>query len=435
MTFSRCKTHRVSLWVILLYALCPRPLLAAELEIDRAHIGLEIAEIKIEGNEKTQEKWVLKWANIHPGQRLSLQMMENALRELRDTTLFKQIDFATAIRADGDLLLTITLQEKYYTLLLPRLSRNSDGNIKAGIQLRLDNLQGADRSLRVVVQHEDVSGSDDNTMQAGFRYDWPLFDQPYDLSWQGATSEENLEVDGFQNIVYTDFFLFSATRDWRIEGFKIPWELGAALVFENRDLDRPYPDFIQEGEAGKYNRIRLSIIYDDVHWERYRRYGSFYAATIEQGTELLGSDYDSTISRLETLGFRLLNQYDNLNYRVAFDVANNSPFDVPRFGIGGSSSIRGLEDFDGEGDARFLTNIEYVHGLRSYPLLRFSAFVDLGNVYEDIESFDLTDLQYTVGVGMRWKIESFVDTDLIIDYGYDVENSEGRFYGGTSLLF
>jgi hypothetical protein len=40
-----------------------------------------------------------------------------------------------------------------------------------------------------------------------------------------------------------------------------------------------------------------------------------------------------------------------------------------------------------------------------------------------------------VGTGFRWKIESFVKTDLYLDYGYDPEEQEGRFYGGTSLNF
>jgi len=408
--------------------------LAAEIDIDSTHFGLTITQIEIVGNEKTQRKWVLKWANIQPGQPLGREELERARQEILDTTLFKQVVFTTELREDGSLLLTITLVEKYYTLLLPRLSRNADGDIKTGIQLRFDNMQGADRSLRFLLQHEEESNGDD-TESVLFQYDWPLYNHPYELRWQAGSAIENTVVDGFENIVYTDLYLISAKRDWKLGAFDIPWELEASLVYEDRTLDRPFPPSLQQGEAGKYNRLRLRLIYDDVHWERYRRFGSLYSVAVEQGFEGLGSDYDSTISRFELLGFRPLNLHDNINYRILIDVANNSPFNIPRYGIGGSSTLRGLEGFGGAGDTRILSNLEYIRGLRSYPLLRYGLFVDVGNVYEDLDDVDLTDLQYTIGASIRWKLESFVETDLFIDYGYDVEGGSGKFYGGTSLLF
>ena len=72
---------------------------------------------------------------------------------------------------------------------------------------------------------------------------------------------------------------------------------------------------------------------------------------------------------------------------------------------------------------------------RAHPNLRHSLFVDFGNVYEDLNAIDLGDLNYTVGTGFRSKIETFVKTDLFLDYGYDIERSEGKLYGGTSLAF
>ena len=69
------------------------------------------------------------------------------------------------------------------------------------------------------------------------------------------------------------------------------------------------------------------------------------------------------------------------------------------------------------------------------PAVAHSLFVDLGNVYDDLEDVNFGDIHYTVGTGIRWKVESFVKTDLFLDYGYDIETGEGKFYGGTSLNF
>ena len=62
-------------------------------------------------------------------------------------------------------------------------------------------------------------------------------------------------------------------------------------------------------------------------------------------------------------------------------------------------------------------------------------FVDFGNVYEKLEDIDVTDVHYTLGTGVRWKVESFVKTELFLDYGYNPEEQDGKLYGGTSLNF
>lgn len=149
----------------------------------------------------------------------------------------------------------------------------------------------------------------------------------------------------------------------------------------------------------------------------------------------MGSDYDSTIVEFEAIGFKRLNRYDNFNYRFLFEVSNNSPFDYPNYSIGGGSSIRGREDVDERGDARWFSNLEYVFSYKKKPAFAHTLFVDVGNVYDDLDDVDFTDFHYTVGTGLRWKLESFVKTDLFLDYGYDPEEQEGQLYGGTSLNF
>ena len=97
--------------------------------------------------------------------------------------------------------------------------------------------------------------------------------------------------------------------------------------------------------------------------------------------------------------------------------------------------MRGLEDFDERGDALVFGNLEYIFAYRRYPGVRHTLFLDFGNVYDDFNEIDPGDLHYTIGTGFRWKIESFVRTDLFFDYGYDLEEEAGKLYGGTSLNF
>ena len=85
--------------------------------------------------------------------------------------------------------------------------------------------------------------------------------------------------------------------------------------------------------------------------------------------------------------------------------------------------------------ARWFSNLEYVFSYKKMPAFAHTLFVDVGNVYYDLEDVDFTDFHYTVGTGLRWKLESFVKTELFLDYGYNPETQEGKLYGGTSLNF
>ena len=397
-------------------------------------IGRPIDQFRISGNVKTQRKYILQRSELNLGQTLTIPVLNNALQELRDTDLFKTIRFQTESLENGELTLHILVEEKRYWLLLPRLSRNSDGDIRSGLRLTMHNLQGADRTLDILAQQEQESDGDD-AQEIRIRYKIPLYSKPYDLAWQANHIVKNTREDDFVNVETINFFAFGVSRDWNTPLFTTPLTVRTTLAFERRALDEPYPESIDAREAGMFNRLRLGLVFDDVHLERYRRFGTYYGVTIDQGLDLLGSDYNSTIVEFQALGFNRLNQYDNFNYRFIFGVSNDSPFEYSNYGIGGGSSIRGLEDFDERGDARWFSNLEYVFSYRKMPAFAHTLFVDVGNVYYDLESVDFTDFHYTVGTGLRWKLESFVKTELFLDYGYNPETQEGKLYGGTSLNF
>ena len=424
----------VLLWTALCCFSPPLHADASLAEISPDSIGLPIDQIRISGNEKTQEKYILKWIGIRRGQLINISELNTAYQELLDTGLFKHINFQTERLENGELSLHIRLEEKNYWLLLPRINRNTEGDVKAGFRLRMYNLQGADQTLELLAQQEEESNGDE-AEQFRFRYLLPLFAKPYELSWRLDREIENTEVDDFANVEITEQISMQVSRDWHLDSIKVPLTVETAITLEQRQLDEPYPEDLEAREAGNFNRLSLGLVFDDVHYERYRRFGSFYSAAIEHGFDWLGSDYESSIFKFEAIGLKPLNRYDNFNYRLVFEVSNDSPFGYLNYDIGGGSSIRGLENVDERGDARIFANLEYIFAYQKHPGLRHSLFLDIGNVYPALDEIDLSDQLYTIGTGFRWKIESFVKTDLFLDYGYDVEEQSGKFYGGTSLTF
>lgn len=408
---------------------------AAELdEIDPATLGTPIDRFVITGNERTQERFLKKWTGLGPGKILTLESLEAAEQELLDRALFRDIRFSSERMEPGETELRLAIRERRYTLLLPRASRNNAGDIRAGVRLRLNNLQGADRTLEALLQRENQADGDDAD-EFRIKYAMEFFDRPYDLELEFERIEENTEIDDFANVHFTDKVSVGVARDWYISGWRTPLAVSTAVTFENFDIAEAYPPTIDGPEPGHFNRLAISFRFDRVHRDRYRRFGSFYSLTLERGFDWLESDFTSNLVTFEVRGFRPINAYDNIEYRLIFAASNDSPFGRLRFGLGGAESLRGLENFEDVGDARIFTNIEYIFAYRNRPQLRHTLFVDVGNVWEDLESIKLSDWEYTVGTGFRWKIDAFVKTDLFLDYGYDVENSEGRLYGGTSLNF
>jgi len=163
MRVKTCYRHHglLWLWLWLCFAIVPGPAEASFAGISAEVIGLPIDQFRVSGNIKTQEKYILKWSELSIGQKLTLPAINKALQELRDTDLFRTIQFQAERHENGELTLHIIVEERRYWLLLPRVSRNSEGDIKTGFRLRMYNLQGADRTLDLLAQQEQEVDGDE----------------------------------------------------------------------------------------------------------------------------------------------------------------------------------------------------------------------------------------------------------------------------------
>jgi len=397
------------------------------------HYDRAIAEIRVYGNEKTQSQFILKWSNLRPGELVTPEKLKLARQNIMDTSLFKEVTMETKA-VDDQVQVAINLEEKRYTLLLPRLGRNSNGDVKAGLKLKMHNIAGANQTLNMLVEQTDLSNGDDNER---YRIDYklPQYSKPYYYRWKVGQSIKNTEEDGFFNTEYSDSLSFAVARDLHTSLFDLPVTLSTKIALQKIDLDQPYPVAFNEIEAGNFNRLGIEFEYDNVHQERYRRYGRYFSLSYEQGFGELESDYISRIVEFESNIFRPINSLDNINSRFFIGLAQNSPFNSPHYDLGGADNVRGLERDGFSGSALVFANIEYIKGYADSPSYRNSFFFDIGNVYDDASSIDLGDVYHAVGVGFRWKLTSFIKTDLFVDVAYQPDTEETRVYGGTSLSF
>ena len=260
----------------LLYAPCLQAQLAG---ISPQVVGLPISQILVTGNAKTQERWVLEWADIHPGDILTVQKLRHAHQELLDTDLFKSVNLQAERYENGELAVRIIIEERHYWLLLPRLSRNADGDVKLGMRLRVYNMSGADRTLDLLAQQEHQNDGD-NSDELRLSYKVPLYDSPYDLAWGLRHEIEHNEEEGFANIETVNQATMAISRDLDIERLSYPLTITGGVSFLDRKLKEPYPDSIIAREAGNFNQLTLALSLDDLHQERYRRFGSYYSIAL-----------------------------------------------------------------------------------------------------------------------------------------------------------
>ena len=397
--------------------------------------GRPISEIEVLGNKKTQARFVVLWSRLEIGQTLDQEMLDQARQLIFNKELFKEVSLYTEA-IDDKVKVIIILVEKRYTLILPRLSRNSDGDLKAGLQLSMDNLNGSDQSLRARIEKGEASTGEDSYRYL-VAYRIPQYSRPYEY-YIGFGQEVGYTEDadtGFTNKVYSDTISFSVSRKWYVSNLPRPLQLFTGLTYQRLSLREPYPEELDETEPGYYNRINLNLEYDAINYETYRRTGHRYFFTYRQGLEVLNSDFDSSHFDMDARFYHPINELDNFNYRLFMGLSRHTAFNGEQYSIGSSRTLRGIDRGSFSGDALLFGNFEYIKGFRKHRKFRTSAFIDIGNVYEDINSIDITDLRVGVGLGLRWKAVSFVRTDLVVDVGYDIDTGNVKVYAGTRLNF
>ena len=404
-------------------------------EANESLFGRPVSEIEVLGNKKTQSRFVILWSKIEINQPLNQVMLDRARQAILNKELFKAVT-VNAVASGDKVKVIISLKEKRYTLLLPRFRRNSDGDIKYGLRLSMDNLNGGDQTLRVLVERGEASTGEESSRYR-IQYRIPQYSRPYEyfIAFGQEIAYTEDAATGFTNEVYNDFISFSVSRDWYVSNLRKPLKLFTGFTYQMVKFREPYPEELDQTEPGNYNRINLNLEYDVINYETYRRTGHRYFFTYQQGLEVLNSDFDTSLFEMDARFYHPINDLDNFNYRLFVGLSHHTAFNNENYSIGSARTLRGIDRDSFSGDALLFGNFEYIKGFKKFRRFRTSAFIDIGNVYEDIKSIDLTDLRVGVGLGLRWKAVSFVRTDIVVDVGYDIDTGNTKFYAGTRLNF
>ena len=228
-------------------------------------------------------------------------------------------------------------------------------------------------------------------------------------------------------------FTFLAGRDWQTEYVSQPIKVFVKFNLQQKTLSQPTNQ--TDLEPGYFNTLGFRLEYDDIHYEKYRRYGKFYAVEINRGMKYLQTDFEVSYLWLEAQHYHRINALDNFNSRFIIAAASGDIFNQHHYFIGGNNTLRGIQADAFSGNNLWQANLEYVQGFNSHPSFRLALFSDIGNVFERHTKVNDRNWKMTYGLGLRWKIQSFVKTDLVVDYARDPESGFTKIYASTSLFF
>lgn len=417
------------------------------LKVSLAHAVL-ISEIQFEGNEVTQDKVLRQELLVKEGEEANTKLIEDSRQAIMNLGLFKTVTSHLEPGDSGSLLI-FTLEERYFFLPIPLIgARAKNGNVAEGlgsvnygVELRFDNVMGLNQRLRLKYEKEDFEDAASTTSkETSLKYDIPrLADTPYLLNIQlKQVQREIIELDvdvdvitgSYNRDATTGSFYLSRWLD--VESIGRGWTAGAGLSATTVEHTEKTGTAISYGD-GQTIALNLGLSYVDIEEHPYHRQGETYGYSLSVGSTQLGSDSGFTHHGLFYRSYHPVQFADsNINTQIKLDIANGAG---TTYSVGNAALLRGYDNDYAVGNAMLVMNLEYHQHLSGYRQLRGVVFADVGNAWASMKDMDLGHMATGVGVGLRWRVQSFVDVTLRTDYARSLETGESKWILNSSASF
>ncbi|MBE0511354.1 MAG: BamA/TamA family outer membrane protein [Chromatiales bacterium] len=401
---------------------------------------LRISEIRFEGNQITEERILRQEMWLREGDVFDPDLLERSRQALMNLGLFRHVQ-AESQSIDGQQRLLIRVEERFFLLPIPLVgAKPDDDQFNYGVELRYDNLWGLNQRLKLAFEHRrQLEGEEPLMRQWLLDYRYPRvmgsrnnLDFYTRLRSQRRLISEQEGEGAYHRDQYTLGLGLSRWLDpqGRSEG----WRLGGRLNLIQHDYSEQWGAGLAYQDAQALE-LQWDVSYYRVAEHPYHRAGDHYGYTLSHSLTGMGSDYSYLQHMLYWRAYRPLDWVDaNLNTHLRLGLASGSSFKLPAYSLGGNS-LRGYRDELATGNAMLVLNMEYHHRISGYRQMRAVLFTDVGNAWDEPTSIRLTGFYPALGVGLRWRVQYFVDTTLRVDYGYGLRDETQRFYFSTTASF
>ena len=403
------------------------------------HAQSRIDSIRIQGLQKTKPSVVSRELSFQPGEIIKYSRLLQAQRRLYLTGLFESVFARPAPSSSGDSTakdVLIELKEKPSSEFGIMIGYGSIEKIRGRIELTTSNLAGTARQIGTAFEanfiEQGISGS---------------FTEPWTFRTHWRT-DINIFLQFRQEPGYKTQTLGARVTLGRRLGFHTT--VAASYRFENTDLTEVTALAYPKDLDPHVRSLSLSITHDT----RDNLFDTQSGTYIDWTNELAGSflQGSNTFARsVMTLKFfrqigqeSIIGSAFEIGWMDFFGASEEIPLNE-RFYTGGPTSLRGFGyhlvgplDENGKplgGQFKIVWNL---FELRKaiYKLLGSAAFVDIGNVWTDINAFRFGDLRPSVGIGLR--INSPIGI-VRLDYGVNVDRkgmeSQGKLFLSMGQAF
>lgn len=405
------------------------------LEVDKG-TKVFVEKINIKGNVRTRDHVIRREFKLSEGEAYDSGKLALTRRDLQYTGFFQEVSIDTNRGSQDDtVVIDAEVKERPTGVFGIGAGYSSAESALMAFRIQQDNLGGRGQKLTLrgqfsgIRQHYRLSFWDpslaDSTVGFGMGLtnvieEFPLYDQ---------------ETKGFDTTFAKDFRdYWQGSLQYRLEEIEL------------KNINSSAFGIIGEGTTA-VGSITPVLAYDSLDSRYFPHRGSKQTYGIEFSAEPFGSDVE--FWKLNADWRRYFEVKEDVVYhprvRVGFAQGMGGE-DLPtfeRFFVGGTSTVRGFKLRDigpsiGEGkfrralggEARFVLNNEVRYPLVPQINLSGVAFVDAGNVYEETDDFDPTDLRYGTGAGIR--LLSPVGP-IGLDYGLKIDRQPGEKIGEFHL--
>ena len=423
-------------------------------EVDEGDLKY-IREITVTGNEVTKDEVIRRQMLLKPGDRFDGSTMKLSQRRLDNTGYFERARLTLGNVPESDLwndLLVDVEEGKTGTFTFGAGFSTDDGVAGFG-EIRLTNVDilnwptfaGGGQKLTLRLQAGDqrdeylLSFTDPDIFGYPLQMGFDIYRQSVDYS-DGANYDE--QQTGAQ------------LRFGKVLSPFVRTDL--ALLYQSTDIsDVPFqflinPELREITQESTTHSVKWSIERNTVDSQREPSSGSVHSLSLQLAG--LGGDNDFYKIEHDSQWYWPLTQEEQwvLSFRTRqgwVDHYGSSDY-VPiqdRFFAGGATTIRGYEARDvgpktrqflffGEetavgGQLRLITNLEVKY--RVNDILRIYAFTDAGGVWRDSGDFDMSDMRYSVGLGLGFDVPRL--GPFRVDYGIPLNADENQGSGQLHL--
>jgi outer membrane protein assembly complex protein YaeT len=411
--------------------------------------------IDIVGNSSVSDKVVLRQLTYRPGRRYRLSNIEESQRKLYQlqTFQFANIEPEVPEGQQPELVPTkVTVTEGKHRKVNFGAGYGTEEKVRGTIDWQHVNFFGGARTMQIQGRYSSLDrGVRVNFKQPAFpapRYgltasgqSWHNDEPSYVLDTQGGslTVERPLARPGpFSQRLATTNLALTYTNQY--ESYRVTSEALADPTFR--------PTLIALGlnpETGSDRGLLSSVAFDirrtTAESQVNARTGYVASAHVEQAGNVLGGKYNYWETVLEGRGYLSLGKRALIAVRArggSIRASGNQDANVPffkRYFLGGASSLRGWGRFEvspvtQEGNpVGGYTQLETSGELRVpvWGNLTAVAFVDAGNVWTNAWDFNLNDLRYDIGPGLRYNTPI---GPIRVDLGYQLNPIPGLLVDG-----